>query len=431
MLFVAALGAKLIGVHEVVGAFLAGLAINATVPRHSPVTGHVLFMGESFFIPVFLLYSGMITDPLTIVRNPQAIYIALGILFVAYFSKLCASWITSRIFHYTNAEFWTVYGLSHAQAAVTIPTLVIGMQVGLFSSDVFNAAILMILFTSITSPLIVQKFAPKLRQGIGEVEDQPLFHRILVPIANPATQEHLLTLASLLAKTSHGEVVAANVVLDQDDQASNMHQQKELLNRVPEIINDPETRYELVPRLANSYAKGILQISKERESTLIIMGWRGKRTFKQSVLGTVLDEVIWGSDTPVLVGKLEHPLIGMQRVLLLLPAGAVSPLVLRRIVQANRILSDALNVPLDILAHKSYIDLLRTILGKNHKDNPVQISEMINSLRPDDLEKHAESDLLVIPGFGSRKRFLANLGNMPERLAETFKGNLIIIHFDR
>ena len=65
VLFVAAFGAELIGVHEVVGAFLAGLAINATLPRHSPVTGHVLFMGESFFIPVFLLYSGMITDPLS------------------------------------------------------------------------------------------------------------------------------------------------------------------------------------------------------------------------------------------------------------------------------------------------------------------------------------------------------------------------------
>ena len=38
-LFISAFVAELIGVHEVVGAFLAGLAINATLPRHSPVTG--------------------------------------------------------------------------------------------------------------------------------------------------------------------------------------------------------------------------------------------------------------------------------------------------------------------------------------------------------------------------------------------------------
>ncbi|HNO95228.1 MAG TPA: cation:proton antiporter, partial [Anaerolineales bacterium] len=56
-LFLAAFFAEVIGVHEVVGAFLAGLAVNSMLPRHSPVAGHVLFIGESFFIPVFLLYS--------------------------------------------------------------------------------------------------------------------------------------------------------------------------------------------------------------------------------------------------------------------------------------------------------------------------------------------------------------------------------------
>ncbi|MEW6028263.1 MAG: cation:proton antiporter [Chloroflexota bacterium] len=119
VLFISALTAELIGVHEVVGAFLAGLAINATLPRHSPVTGHVLFIGESFFIPVFLLYSGLITDPLSFLESPQTVIVALGVTVVAYLSKLIAAWITARIFKYTKAEFWTVYGLSHAQAAVT------------------------------------------------------------------------------------------------------------------------------------------------------------------------------------------------------------------------------------------------------------------------------------------------------------------------
>jgi len=335
LLFIAAMGARLIGVHEVVGAFLAGLAINATLPRHSPVTSHVLFMGESFFIPIFLLFSGMITDPFTLVRNPDAILLALGILIVAYLSKFLASLITARLFKYSKGEFWTVFGLSHAQAAVTIPTLVIGMQLGLFSADLFNAAMMMILLTSITSPLFVQKFAPGLHQDVTELEELPLFQRVLVPISNPGTQEHLLALAGLLAKSGGGEVVALNVVLDRNDQGVNLEQQKAILDRVPELLKDPETRYELIPRLADSYARGILQVSRERKSTLILMGWRGKRTFKTSVLGTVLDEVMWGSDTPVMVGKLTRSLNGTRRVLLLLPAGVVTPSALRRVVQAN------------------------------------------------------------------------------------------------
>lgn len=431
VLFVAALGAKLIGVHEVVGAFLAGLAINATLPRHSPVSSHVLFMGDSFFIPVFLLYSGMITDPLALVRNPQVIFLALGILLVAYLSKFLASLTTAKIFHYTKAEFLTVFGLSHAQAAVTIPTLLIGMQLGLFPPDLFNAAMLMILLTSITSPIIVQRFAPGLHQEVDQLEEIPLFKRILVPIANPASQEYLLSLAGLLAKSGEGEVIALNVVLDRKDQDYSLRQQKELLNRVPEALDDPEIRYELMPRLADSYARGILQVSRERESSLILMGWRGKRTFKQNVLGTVLDEVVWGSDTPVMVGKLSHSLDGIQRVLLLIPTGAVSPAALRRVLLANLTLAKELNVPLEILADKSYLELIRDILGRNHHDLQVVVNEMIGPLRPQELKITAECDLLVIPGFGSRKRFIANLGNLPERLAESFSGDLLILHFDR
>jgi hypothetical protein len=71
--------------------------------------------------------------------SPLAILIAAGVTLVAYVSKFVASWITSRIFHYTRSEFWTVYGLSHAQAAVTIPTLVIGLQIGLFEANLAMA----------------------------------------------------------------------------------------------------------------------------------------------------------------------------------------------------------------------------------------------------------------------------------------------------
>jgi Kef-type K+ transport system membrane component KefB/nucleotide-binding universal stress UspA family protein len=431
VLFVSALGAKLIGVHEVVGAFLAGLAINATLPRHSPVSGHVLFMGESFFIPLFLLYSGMITDPLSLVRNPQAIWIAFGILVVAYLSKFVAAWITGKIFKYSFPELMTAYGLSHAQAAVTIPTLVIGQQVGLFDSNLFNAAIIMILFTSITSPLMVQKFAPKLREKQDYVEPLPLFQRILVPTSNPETQQNLLALASLLASTNAGSVLALSVAKDNHALSQDVRNQKEMLGKVPDLVGDPEAAIELIPRLANNYAEGILQASKEREASLILMGWRGKRSLQQNILGSVLDEVIWGSDLPVLVGKLPHPLNGMERVLLLLPAKVVAPNVLRRILVSNLTLAKALNVPLEVLAEGGYIHALKEILEDLEDEPECRITEMEGSLRLDDLHKHVESDLLVIPGFGSRQRFLANVGNLPEKLASSFAGNILLLHFDR
>ncbi|MBI5946139.1 MAG: cation:proton antiporter [Chloroflexi bacterium] len=433
-LFVSAFVAELIGVHEVVGAFLAGLAINATLPRHSPVTGHVLFIGESFFIPVFILYSGLITDPLTFLKSPQTIIVAVGVTIVAYVSKFIAAWLIARIYKYTKPEFWTVFGLSHAQAAVTIPTLVIGLETGLFDSTLFNAAILMILLTSITSPLLVQRFAPDLKTAEPDEEILPLFGRILVPVADSKQSEGLITLASLLARASKGKVLAVSVARDaniEKDRDTNFTLHKDLLGRVPDLLNDPETEIELIPRLASSHAQGILQTAHERNASLILMGWRGKRTIRESVLGTILDEVIWGSDTPVLVGKLSLPLNSMQRIVFIIPPKTVPPIVLRRMIEANITLSKSLNVPLHLIADGGYLQITEALLAAIQSDHPVKLDELKDQLKRENLEHESVSSFIVLPGFGSRKRVADTLGHIPEQLAHSFDGNLAILHFDR
>jgi Kef-type K+ transport system membrane component KefB/nucleotide-binding universal stress UspA family protein len=430
-LFVAAFAAELIGVHEVVGAFLAGLAINATLPRHSPVTGHVLFIGESFFIPVFLLYSGMITDPLTFLETPRTVVVALGVTVVAYVSKFIAAWITGRLFNYTKAELGSVFGLSHAQAAVTIPTLVIGLQIGLFDTTLFNAAILMILVTSITSPLLVQRFAPGLHTAVEEEMTSPLFDRILVPVSDVKTQEHLLGLASLLAHAGGGKLMVLSVAKTGSERDSSFIFRREQLGHVHDLMHDPDTEIELIPRLEDSYARGILHTAIERNASLIVLGWRGSRSMRENFLGSVLDEVTWGSDTPVMVSKLTRPLNGMQRVLLILPPRALVSAVMRRILDANLVIARELNVPLSILADPEYLQLIEGLLASIETDQPIELTPIRGILKINEIEKNNEGDLIVIPGFGSRQRVLSTLGNFPERLAASFSGNLVILHFDK
>ncbi|MBK7448543.1 MAG: cation:proton antiporter [Anaerolineales bacterium] len=431
VLFVAAFFAEVIGVHEVVGAFLAGLAVNSMLPRHSPVAGHVLFIGESFFIPVFLLYSGLITDPLTFLKSPQTIVVAIGVTIVAYLSKLIAAWITAKIYKYTKSEFWTVYGLSHAQAAVTIPTLVIGLETGLFDSTLFNAAILMILLTSITSPLIVQRFAPDLQTASADDEQTPLFGRVLVPVSE-ANSGELVALASLLARNSKGKVLAVSVAQATGPNESNsLMLHKELLGKVSASLHDPEAELELIPRLAATHAQGILHTANEENASLIVMGWRGKRTFRESVLGSVLDEVIWGSDTPVVAGKLSLPLNSMRRVIFIVPAKAVPPIALRRMLEANLAVAKALNVPLLVRADKSYAQTLEALFAAISPEQEYKLEVLKDQLKPEKLEHEAVSDFIILPGFGSRKRVQDTLGNIPEQIAQHFDGNLVILHFDK
>ena len=183
--------------------------------------------------------------------------------------------------------------------------------------------------------------------------------------------------------------------------------------------------------MAASHAQGILHTAQEKNATLIVMGWRGKRTLRENVLGSVLDEVIWGSDTPVMIGKLELPLNSMQRVVFIVPAKTVPPIILRRMLQANIILAKALNVPLIIRADSSYMQTFEALLAAANSDHSIEIEVLKDHLKPENLEHESISSFLVLPGFGSRKRVVDTLGNIPEQLAKSFDGNLVVLHFDK
>ncbi len=362
VLFVAALGAEEIGVHAVVGAFLAGLAINATLPHNSAVSGYVLFLGEAFFIPVFLIYSGMITNPMALFTDPRTLLAGVLVTLVAYISKLIAAWLASRIFHYSRNEFMTVWGLSQAQAAVTIPTLLIGLSTGLFSNSLFNAAIFMILLTSISSPLIVQHFGSKLPAPNGNSEKTDEFDRILVTVANPETQEHLISLAGILAHDQQGKLLLLNVAQDRNGNIIGLEQQQRLLERVPQLLGNPEAQLELLRRVDSSIAHGILHSAIESNASMIVLGWRGKPTLKQSIFGAVLDEVVWNADIPVLIGRLRTPINGMQRVDLVLPPERLPVSWLRRSVEIAASMAKTINVPLAIFMSKHIETGLQPIL---------------------------------------------------------------------
>jgi hypothetical protein len=204
-----------------------------------------------------------------------------------------------------------------------------------------------------------------------------------------------------------------------------------MLGRVTDALNDPETEIELIPRMASTHAQGILHTSHEENASLIVMGWRGRRTLRENVLGSVLDEVIWGSDTPVMVGKLPLPLNSMTRVIFVVPATSVPPIALRRMLEATIIFAKSLNVPLLIRADSSYMQNLEALLVIAREDHPVTLEVLMDQLKPEKLVHEAVSDFIILPGFGSRKRVADTLGNIPEQMAKSFDGNLVILHFDK
>jgi Kef-type K+ transport system membrane component KefB/nucleotide-binding universal stress UspA family protein len=427
-LLLAAFFAERIGLHSVVGAFLAGLAVNAALPHHSAVISRVLFLGEAFFIPVFLMHSGMITDAGAFVADPQTLALGAAVTAVAYGSKLAAAWLAARVFGYSRDELWTVWGLSQAQAAVTIPTLLIGLATGLFSQTLFNAAIMMIVLTTVTSPVIVQRFGPKLRAD--EVDDQKpdLFERVLVPVANPTTQEHLVAMAALLARAGEGTLLPVHVAREVNGQVAERtrHEQRELMEAP--ILNDPDTQVLPLRRIDSSIARGILRAALESDATLIVMGWEGDSRQRRPIFGSVVDEVVWKAEVPVLVAKLAGPINSLERIVMLVPSDTVSGVAARQTLKIVAGLGEALNLPIVILAAPRFTGMLEEELARLDTDHPYSLEPLNGQILNAARAEASPQDLLIIPTTGTPRRFRSSLGRLAHQLSAARQGHLMVLH---
>lgn len=425
-LFVSALLAELIGMHAIVGAFLAGLAINSALPPHSRALGRVLFVGESFFIPLFLMYIGMVLNPLAMITDPQTLLLGVLLTVAVYSTKYIAAWLAARFLKYDRNERMTMWGLSQAQAAATLATVLVANEAGLFGESLFNAAIMTVLFTTITSPLIVQRFGSRLIAEVEPSEEAPAFERILIPVANPATQEHLINLASLLVRAGEGTLLPLNVALEVDGTIRGLQNQEELLSA--DVLTDPDTNVVPIRRVDTSVSGGILRAAVEHDASLIVLGWQGEGDFTQTIFGSIVDRVVWRANIPVLVAKIDAPIDATRRIVMVVPENAAGVVAARRSLPLVLLIASALDVPVRILTPSRFRRRLEDVLAETEIDHPYTLVEMGGNPREAVAENAGSQDLIILATTGSTQRFRSSLGSLAHEIANSHKGSTLVVH---
>lgn len=430
VIFIAAFVAELIGMEAIVGAFLAGLAINATIPHRSAVMGRVLFIGESFFIPIFLLSIGMIIDPSAFLTDGRTLIISAGAVITIYIAKYLAAWIASYIAGYSFDERMIMWGLSQGQAAATLAVTLVGVQIELFDDTMVNAAVMTILFTCISSPLLVERYGAKLatqKEDLTLVPKQvvPTFSRILIPVANPATEAHLIRLADILTQANNGVLMPLNVAKIVNGKVSGLQNQKLLLES--DILTNPDSNIQPIRRVDSSISQGILSAALEHDTSTILMGWSGQNSFQETVFGRMLDEVIWGANVPVFIGRLTESINAQQRVVLVIPARSVTFSVINSVVQTAYTIAQAVNDPLIILTDERYEQRIQKLIHQQGLDARIEIigTNVVKEVS----DRTQPLDLVMVTTSGSRQRFQSSLGDIPEQIASNIPASLLVMHY--
>jgi Kef-type K+ transport system membrane component KefB len=162
---IAAVFAVAIQLPGIVGAFLAGLAVNASA-HDKPASAKLDFLAKSLFIPIFFIVTGFLINPVIFVQGIiDNFLLVAGIIAALLVGKWIAAWIVSRTFGYSGDEQLMVWSLTLPQVAATLAaTLVAHDTMGaagqrLLDDRMLNVVLVLVLVTAILGPVLTEQFA--------------------------------------------------------------------------------------------------------------------------------------------------------------------------------------------------------------------------------------------------------------------------------
>jgi Kef-type K+ transport system membrane component KefB len=160
----AGIGAEAINLEAIIGAFLAGLAVNRAL-GHGEAKAELEFLGNTLFIPAFFVSIGFLIDVRvflqTLIGKP---WLVVGIVGGLIAAKFVAAHLTQRLFGYSRTQGGMIWSLSLPQVAATLAAALVAFQarnaagVRLIDEPILNTVLVMVVVTSILGPILTERF---------------------------------------------------------------------------------------------------------------------------------------------------------------------------------------------------------------------------------------------------------------------------------
>lgn len=400
MVFLAGVMAEMAGVEAIIGAFMAGLALNRLIPHGSPLMSRVEFVGNALFIPFFLISVGMLVDLSVLLKGPQALIVASALTAVALTGKWLAALFSKFLFGYNSLQRRVMFGLSSAHAAATIAVILIGYRLNIIDENVLNGTVILILITCLVSSFVVERNGKLLaiQENDNASADLALHDRILVPLSNPNSVERLMELAMLVHEPKENEALfVLSVVDDGDETAKGLVQGQKLLETAGKMAVAADRKLEKLTRVDYNITSGIVHTARENGITEIIMGWKPKLNAVDKFFGGIMDSLLRRTDQMVLITKVEQPFNTIRRMVIVVPEHAELEPGFGKWLGLIRSIGAALNSRLLIYATPQSTEVIRALNASNKSKIEMQFDNFSNSEQlPEIAEALHKDDLLLL-----------------------------------
>ncbi|HDJ33555.1 MAG TPA: cation:proton antiporter [Bacteroidetes bacterium] len=442
LVFLAAVMSQLAGIEGIIGAFLAGLALNRLIPRTSPLMNRIEFVGHAIFIPFFLLGVGMLIDYRAFISDPETLVVALILTFIATVGKYIPAWITQKAFRFTHDQRRLIFGLSNARAAATLAAVLVGYNVilghtadggpiRLLGESILNGTIIMILITCTIASFETQKGAQNIvRDKSAGMEEAEPDERILIPVSNPDTVNELIHLsAMILSEKNHTGLYALNIIPNMEHPVeTNMDEQaRELLKKAAVTASSADIYLREILRYDLNIVNGITGVIREHNITDLVLGLHVSKGISESFLGNLTEGILEKSNVTTLVYQPVQPISTIKRHFVIMSRKAEKepgfPFWILKIWNIAR------NTGTKILFYgrPSTLNIIRNIHAKHpieaefsHFDDWHDFMTLSRNVRLDD-------NLIIVMSRRNKPSYHPGMAAIPEYLNKHFRSNSFIL----
>jgi Kef-type K+ transport system membrane component KefB/nucleotide-binding universal stress UspA family protein len=144
-----------IGIHTVLGAFVAGILIGESPILTRHIDEQLRGLVTALFMPVFFAFAGLHAD-LSVLKNPQLFLLALGFIAVASIGKFTGAFLGGALGRLTARESLALACGMNARGSTEVIVASIGLSLGVISQDLFTMIVTMAVVTTLVMPPTVR-----------------------------------------------------------------------------------------------------------------------------------------------------------------------------------------------------------------------------------------------------------------------------------
>lgn len=295
-LLAAALLAEAFGLEGIVGAFFAGLGLNRSVPNGSPLMEVTEFVGNSLFIPFFLISIGLLIAP-SVMFQASTLQVAAAFAAAVILGKFLAAAVAGRLSGFDGTEIGLMFSLTLPQAAATLAAASVGFSIGLFDAVVLNAVLVVVILSLLISSATTQFFAD--RVAVPRGAERPIGEHVLLGLAEESQAATLMPVALALARGDAGTIDPVHVIADELTAVT--RPTGEVRKSMEATLASAGAEGQTHVRLDQSAALGLRNAAIETDASVLIVGNRLRRGIAGWFRGRGVEQIVAAAPVPVLV----------------------------------------------------------------------------------------------------------------------------------